>query len=231
VASRIGSISNRSFLYLQCALTDFILRSLLSTSDWFSACVAIERAVNVIQGIKFNKAKSKKMAKLMIFIVLLFTSCSYIYDPVHRRLIDDEEEQRTWCVSQYSSSVQVFDWLLNIFHFSVPFAINCISALTVIIIAARSRSNSQKTKSFKEHLREQIHHHKHLLISPLILIVLALPRLVISFLSGCMKSARDSWLYLIGYFISFIPSIMTFIVFVLPSEMYKKKFDDSLKWI
>jgi hypothetical protein len=231
VASRIGSISNRSFLYLQCALTDFILRSLLSTSDWFSACVAIERAVNVIQGIKFNKAKSKKMAKLMIFIVLLFTSCSYIYDPIHRRLIDDEEEQRTWCVSQYSSSVQVFDWLLNIFHFSVPFAINCISALTVIIIAARTRSNSQKTKSFKEHLREQIHHHKHLLISPLILIVLALPRLVISFLSGCMKSARDSWLYLIGYFISFIPSIMTFIVFVLPSEMYKKELNDSLKWI
>jgi hypothetical protein len=101
--------------------------------------------------------------------------------------------------------------------------------VVVIIIAARTRSNSQKKTPFKEHLREQLQHHKHLLISPLILVVLALPRLIISFLSGCMKSARDSWLYLIGYFISFVPSMMTFVVFVLPSEMYRKEFSKSMK--
>jgi hypothetical protein len=229
VASQIGSINNRTFIYIQCVSIDFLLRFLLSTSDWLSACVALERAVNVSIGVNFNKQKSKKMAKWMILIVLLFTSCSYIYDPLHRHLMDDEEEQRTWCVSQYSSSVQIFDWILNIFHFSVPFVINFISALIIIINITRTRSNTQQKKSFKQHLLKQIQQHKHLLISPLILVVLAIPRLVISFLSGCMKSARDSWFYFIGYFISFIPSIMTFIVFVLPSDVYKKEFIESMK--
>ncbi len=209
----------------------FFHEKLAPYSDWLSAYVAIERAVNIIQGINFNKLKSKKMAKWIILIVLLLTSGTYTYDPLHRRLIDDEAEQRTWYVSQYSSSVQLLDWLWNIFHFSIPFAINCISAVIIIIIAARTRSNSQKTKPFKDHLREQIHHHKHLLISPCILIILAIPRLIMSFLFGCMKSPRDSWFYLIGYFISFIPSIVTFIVFVLPSDVYKKEFTAYVKQI
>ncbi|CAF1211983.1 unnamed protein product, partial [Adineta steineri] len=55
------------------------------------------------------------------------------------------------------------------------------------------------------------------------------PRLILSCLSGCIKLARDSWLYLIIYFISLIPPMMTFIVFVLPSNMYKKEFTDSVK--
>jgi di/tricarboxylate transporter len=125
--------------------------------------------------------------------------------------------------------VQIFDLLLNIFHFSLPFGINCISGAIIIITVARTRSNSQKKKSFKEHLREQLHQLKHLLIAPSILIVLPLPRLIISFLAGCMKSARDSWFYLIDYFVSLIPSMMTFVVFVLPSEMYKKEFNESIK--
>jgi hypothetical protein len=172
LALQIGSINNHSFLHIQCMSVDFLLRSFLSMSDWFSACVAIERAVNASQGIKFNKSKSKQIAKWIILIVILFTGCTHIYDPLYRRLVDDEDEQRTWCVTQYSSSVQVFNKLLNMFHFSLPFSINCISAVVIIIIiAARTRSNSQKKKPFKEHLREQLQHHKHLLISPLILVV------------------------------------------------------------
>jgi hypothetical protein len=229
---QMSSIDHHSVLYIiQCASMDFLIRFLLSTNDWLSACVAIERAVCVTQGTQFNKAKSKQMTKWAILIVLLFTSCAYIYDPVRRGLMNDEEEQHTWCVSQYPSSVQIYDWILNIIHFSLPFAINCISALTIIITVARTHSNSQKTKSFKQHLREEIHHHKHLLISPCILVILALPRLVISFLPGCMASARDSWFYLIGYFVSFIPSVMSFVVFVLPSDWYKKIFKESMKRI
>ena len=231
LASQIGLISNRSLIYAQCMLIDFLLQFFLTTNDWLNACVAIERSISIIQGVKFNKEKSKQVAKWLILFVLVFISCSYIYDPFHRRLIDDEEEQRTWCVSKYSSSLQIFDWTLNIFHYSLPFAINCTSAFTIIIIAARIRSNFQKRKKLIEHLREQLYRHKHLLISPCILILLAVPRLIMSFLSGCMKSPRDSWFYLIGYFVSFIPSMITFIVFVLPSDIYRKGFIQAMKCI
>jgi hypothetical protein len=67
-----------------------------------------------------------------------------------------------------------------------------------------------------------------LIIWSLILLILNIPRLIISFLSGCMKSPRNPWLHLIGYFISFIPSVLTFIVFVLPSETYKEQLQKSI---
>ncbi|CAF3313903.1 unnamed protein product [Rotaria sp. Silwood2] len=229
LASHMGSIKNRSFLHVQCVSMDFLLRLLLSIGDWLSACVAIERAVNVSKGINFDKTKSKQIAKWVVLIVFLFTSCTHIHDPIHRHLIDDDEEQRTWCVTKYSSSIQMLDWFLNILHFSIPFGTNCISALIIIITTTRTHSNVQKKQSYKKILREQFQYHKHLLISPFILVLLALPRLIISFLFGCMKSARNPWFYLIGYFISFIPPMLTFAIFVLPSEIYKKEFNESIK--
>ena len=66
--------------------------------------------------------------------------------------------------------------------------------------------------------------HRNLLIGPCVLIILAIPRLVISLISGCLKSDRDSWLSLLGYFISLIPPLLTFILFVLPSTTYRKAF-------
>ncbi|CAF4880891.1 unnamed protein product, partial [Rotaria sp. Silwood2] len=48
----------------------------------------------------------------------------YADDPIYRGLIDDDQDQRTWCVTQYSSSLQMLDWILNIFHFFIPFTIN-----------------------------------------------------------------------------------------------------------
>jgi hypothetical protein len=49
--------------------------------------------------------------------------------------------------------------------------------------------------------------------------------LIISFLSGCMKSHRHPALFLAGYYISFVPPLLTFIVYILPSKTYKNHFD------
>lgn len=80
-----------------------------------------------------------------------------------------------------------------------------------------------------EHLRDQIRKHRHLLFALDVFIFLFLPRLIISFISGCMRSAREPWIYLIAYFLSFIPSILTFTVYVLPSKHYKSEFNTVFK--
>jgi hypothetical protein len=229
VAAQIGSISNDLFLNIQCRSIDFILRVLVSAGDWFNACVAIERMINISRGVNFNKVKSRIISQWMIGIVYFFTLCTHIHDPIYRHLINDEEENRTWCVTKYTSYIQIYDWIVNIFHFSFPFSINCISGIIIIILATRTRSNVQKKQLYRTILQQQLSFHKHLLISPLILVSLAVPRLIISFLSGCMKSTRDSWFYLIGYFISFIPSMLTFFIFILPSKTYQKEFNQTIK--
>ncbi len=228
-AAQMGSISNGLFLTIQCRSINFILRVLLSAGDWLNACVATERMMNISRGVNFNKTKSIRAAKWMIGVVYLFTICTHLHDPIYRHLIDDEEEKRSWCVTKYPSHIQIYDWIVNIFHFSLPFTINCISGIIIIITATRTRSNAQKKQSYRTIFRQQLSFHKHLLISPLILVCLAIPRLIISFLSGCMKSTRDSWFYSIGYFISFISPMLTFVIFVLPSKMYQKEFNESIK--
>jgi len=229
--SQMGSINNQSFLYIQCILVDFLLRICLSLDQWLNACVATERTVTVLQGAKFNKKMSKQVAKWVICVVILIVISSVIHDPIHRKLIkdNDNEEQRIWCIVTYSNEVNIFNSFVNIVHFFIPFLINIFSSIFIIVTVARQRALSRPRQTYGEHLFEQTREHKHLLFSSCLLILLAIPRVVISFISSCMKSARDPWLYLLAYFISFAPPILTFVVFVLPSKAYTVAFRKSLQ--
>jgi hypothetical protein len=225
-ASQTASLTNRSFLLLNCHTMDFLLNTLLNTNDWLNACVGIERAVTASKGVLFDKVKSKRIARWIIILVLLITITSNIPDPIYRRLIDDgEEDQRIWCVISYPKKLEFFVWIMSIFHFLTPFAINLLIAFYIINQMARQRSTVRKNQTYWQQLQDQFDQLKNLLISPCILIILAFPRLLISFLAGCMKTIREPWLFLIGYFVSFIPSLMTFVVFVLLSTVYKEEFD------
>jgi hypothetical protein len=231
VAVQMALIVNQSFLHIQCVSIDFLLRICLSMDQWLNACVAIERAITIMKGASFDQKKSIQVAKLMIPALLLLTIGTAIHDPVYRRLTDEDDgdEKRIWCITNYSSSLQIFNSGVQIFHVFVPFCINVISALIIIMKNARQRSTVRTQQSYTQHVREQFQQHTNLLIAPCVLVTLAFPRLIISFVSGCMQSARDSWLFLAGYFISFIPSILTFVLFVLPSTLYKKEFYKSVE--
>ena len=93
----------------------------------------------------------------------------------------------------------------------------------MIILVARKRAIIRKEKTYEKHLVEQMKQYTNLLISPCIIVLLAVPRLVISFLPGCMISARDPWLFLVGYIISFVPSILTFVVYIYYRPRFTEK--------
>ncbi|CAF3357480.1 unnamed protein product [Rotaria sp. Silwood2] len=227
ILSQMSIITNRSMLSINCKSIEIILKSCLASTEWLNACVSIERIFTVINGISFNKKESRIMAKRVIFVVIVVTIITHIHDPLRRRLIDDldGDQQRVWCLSQYSSTLTKYNTFITIFHFLIPFAINMTSAFIIIILTARSRTKIKTKETFMKNFRLKIKQNKHIIIAPSVLLLLGLPRLTISFTSGCMRSPRQSWLYLIGYFASFIPSALTLIIFILPSETYKKEFD------
>ena len=247
VISQMMQITDRFLLYSSCRSTDFILRSFLITSDWFNACVTIERAVTVAQGAHFDKRKSRQVAKWMIISIVVIATLTSIQDPLHRDLVTDEDEQRLWCITKYSSFSQIFNSTMILFHSLLPFAINVLSTLTIIILAARHKSKARLQKpldknllkqyyqqlreQFRQDLRTQLRQHKHLLISSCILILLTLPRLIIPLLSTCIKSVRDPWLFLVGYFLSFIPPALIFGIFVLPSTAYRNELHHAMERI
>lgn len=228
IFSQMSMITNRSFLLANCIMMDMLLKSFLAIGDWLNACVAIERVMTAYIGINFSKKKSKYYAKRVVIGMCVLTLASYIPDPIHRTLLEDTEEQRQWCVVAYSSSMQIFTMIINIIHFCIPLGINIISVLVIIVLVARRRSTPNSEETYRGHLRRELKKHKHRLLSSTILIIIAMPRLIISFISKCMESARDPDLYIAGYFISFIPPLLIFVIFVLPSEYYRKQFKDAL---
>ncbi|CAF4870676.1 unnamed protein product [Rotaria sp. Silwood1] len=188
-----------------------ILKIFVASNDWFYGCIALERVFTVIKGIHFNQHQN----------------------PFYRHLIDDIDidEKRTWCLVQYSSALNIFNMSITILHFILPLSVNIISTILTIKHMAHSRWQTQNAIPFSTHLRQHFNKHKHHLFASCALILLALPRLIISFISGCMKSPRNPWLYLFGYFISFTPSMSTSIIFILPSEKYKNEFMTSIQYI
>lgn len=231
LSAQITYMTHRSFLLFQCRSLDFILRIGLFMDQWLNACVAMERAITAIQGSRFNKNKSKTIAKFLIPIFLLFTAATNIPEILYRDLLEDDsnDEKRIWCTVKYPPTVQSYNLVMNIIHFCAPFLINLFSALVIIIITTRSRTAAKNRSNYRKMLREQFQQHKHLLLAPMILVFLAIPRLIISFLPGCMQSSADAWLFLMGYFVSFIPPILPFFIFVIPSKTYKEELHKTIR--
>lgn len=220
--SQMQTIQNRSLLFFNCLIIDIVLMVLMASNEWLIAAVAIERLINAAQGTSFNKNKSKYLAKRIIPVICLLITLSHVHDPIYRRLIDDfdGDEQRVWCFVEYPSSMKSYNSFITLIHLFGPLSINLISALIIIRVVVHRRSNVEFETSFKN----ELYRHKHLFFPPATLVLLGSPRVIITFFSGCMRSSRDPWLYLFGYFIAFVPSMLTFFVFVLPSKTYTKQF-------
>ena len=231
IIAQITPITNRIFLQFQCLTVDILLRIFLSSDQWVNAFVAIEQAITVVQGVNFNQKKSKQLAKYLILVILLFTIGTAIHEPFHRHLIDegDEDDSRIWCIVTYSDGFQVYDSIINIFHFFVPFIINLGSAIFIIIKTIRQQTVSQNPHTYRRQIREIFQQQKHVILSPLLLVILSSPSIIIYLVSNCLKSAADSEIFLAGYFMSFSPSILTFFLFILPSKLYKEEFFQILE--
>ncbi len=244
VLSHINVSTSLSVLRGGCVSIEVILKIFLYLDAWFNACVAVERAVLVFKGANFDKMKSKYFARRIILILPFCIISTLIHELVYRRLfvyqtgtdkIDEDKtsggmtERYVSCVTHYSPAVQDYNTTILFFHLVAPFLANLFSALFIIFRTARQRSVTRTGKTFSEHVRKQFNEHKQLIISPVILLVLLIPRLIISLLPGCVKMSENVWLYLSAYFISFIPSMLIFLIFVVPSEFYMKAFKQSFK--
>jgi hypothetical protein len=239
VLSQINVSSSLSVLRGGCVSIEVILKFFLYLDGWFNACVAVERAMHVFKGVNFDKKKSIYFARGIILILPFCIMSTLIHELMYRRLFvyppetdktsEDTIERYVSCVTHYSPTVQNYNTAILFVHLIVPFVANLCSALFIIFGVARQRSVSQTGQNFSEHIREQFKEHKQLIISPMILLVLSIPRLIISLLPSCVKISEDLWSYLSAYFISFIPSMLIFIIFVIPSELYMKAFKQSLK--
>ncbi|CAF0808178.1 unnamed protein product [Adineta steineri] len=239
VLTHINGSTSLSALRGGCASIEPILKLFLYLDGWLNACVAVERAVLIFKGVNFDKKKSKSIARRTILILPFCILGTLIHELTFRRLFEYETAPYTTntnktnentinryvsCITRYSPSVQNYNTAVLFFHLVGPFIINLCSALFIIFGGAQQRSMARTNQNFKQHVQEQFREHKQLIISPIVLLFLSIPRLIISLLPGCVKTSENLWLYLGPYFISFTPPMLIFLIFVFPSELYMKAF-------
>ncbi|CAF4015286.1 unnamed protein product, partial [Adineta steineri] len=184
--TQMNSSINLSIHRGGCISIEPLLKVFLYCDTWFNACVAIERATHVYQGVRFNKEKSKRLARWIIFILPFCITATIIHEPLHRNVFEHQVIDK-WCVVNYSRAVQDYNTAILFIHLIGPFIANLFSALFIIFGTARQRSLAQTNQNYITHIREQLREHKRLVISPAILMILSMPRLIISLLSGCVK--------------------------------------------
>jgi hypothetical protein len=214
----------RSLIVCQCL--EFGLSCISTVSSWLSACVSVERTVAVARGVLFNQQTSVHAAKYFCTILLILFAIMNIHIPFTRQLVADPRLGRfTWCVPQYSSpKLQTFTSIISSIQLLGPFITNFLSSGLLIKIITRQKFTLQKNKrknAYATALSKQIALFKHLIISPIVLLILTLPRLIIFFGSLCMSTRWHNYLFLTGYFISFMPFVTTLLIFVLPSPNYR----------
>ncbi len=71
-------------LYL-CRFLEYFAKLFPSISDWLATFITFEGAYSATVGVKFNKKKSKKFAKIIIFILIVIQSIVYLHEIFFRK--------------------------------------------------------------------------------------------------------------------------------------------------
>lgn len=226
-----SSIENHQFLSFACSFFDFLLILLVSTCDWLTACLTCERTASVIQGIKFNKRRSVRLVKLICPAVILIVTLTSIQQLFSRRLIPDpRDDVRQWCVIKYRYQwLQTYDITVKFLHSTIPFLINLISAIVLLVIFAQKKQRATSKETYSSIFFKQLLQQKHLLVSPLMMVAFKVPLFIAQVSFKCITNKWQLHMSLIAYLASNVPLAATFFVFVWVSPSYYNVF--VKKWI
>ncbi|CAF1031787.1 unnamed protein product [Didymodactylos carnosus] len=229
-------------LKVSCVFLEYFVRLIPSIFDWLTVCVACERAYTVMKGINFTKnlsLKTVRIAHSLIPVVFLVNILSSLHRPFNLNLVDEPTiaaniQGHPWCLLNFNLKwLNSYEIFMNLFHLILPFSINLASTILFLLYIIKkellSSINKTKNKLKSTIIKEQLLKYKPIIISPLLIILSELPRLILTFVLACIEYKWQIYLYFFGYLASLLPLTATLFIYVLPSPNYKKKFNSFLR--
>ena len=223
-------VSNVEFiLTMNCRCIEILLKLSLFIGNWLNACIAIERSYTAVHGLSFSK-RSRHVARKIIPWVFICNITILIPQIMYLHVFEDEIEGRSWCVIHYKSWLKKYTLGMTFVNYFGPLSIQILSTLVIIIATAYQRLSLHEDQSFRDQLKIKFIKYKQLVISPIIITALTLPHLIISVILDCRKSSDLFGFFLSGYFLSFIPAASIFIIYVIPSPLYREQINLRMKY-
>ena len=227
-------IESMDFLRYSCIILEYLVRLIPSLFDWFTVCISLERTYIVFSNTHSTSSitwRSTRITRLVIAATYLLNMATTMHRPFHMFLVGEpslhsDRPRHPWCILRFSSnSWNTYEKFISIFHLVTPLMINLISITSFLVYKIKFQFTMAKRngpKSLCSVIRDQLVKYRPILIGTMVVILLELPRCVLTLVYGCVQSRWQRYLYLNVYLISYIPLIGIVLIYILPSPKYRQ---------
>jgi hypothetical protein len=217
--------------FYSCKFVSYLLSIFTRLTYWLTSFVTIERLCMVLFPTSTTLKNPHLSLRLSTFAVLVVCGM-HIHEVLYYTIINDPSYTSvniTLCVTNYTQSfVSTYNRVNVSLHYFIPFLIQMISITVMIIRTAtsRARTSGRQRETFADLFSKQFKAQKELYITPMIIIFSFLPQTIFSFSYACteLKQLWQRYSLLTAYFFSYLPQMLGFILYVLPSTSFSAEF-------
>ena len=217
-----------------CPILPALSSTFISLSLWTSSFIAVE--CMLIECFNYSLYRTRKYSVTFSIILFSLIFLTHITEFKRRKLKPDpilpniyrctrqdfEESEKAW---------EIFDKILTreYLHIGVPCLLHLISTIFILRHIVKHKINMNEIENqFWQILLIQLKKHKQFLIPPLLFILCTLPRLLLELIKSryCLEFNMTFVLriYIIFYYIYYLPQTIPFFIYVYPSSVYMNQF-------
>jgi hypothetical protein len=219
---------------ISCKIISYLLFVFTRTTFWLISWITCDR----LQVTIFPTSTLFKRSNIAIGIslaTLITLAAMHIPDIIYTTIAVDK------CIVNFDNPlVSLFNRINTLLHYLGTFTIQTLAITLLIVLITRSRTNATgNNTNFRQMFKSMFKTKKELYITPIIIVLSAMPHTILSFSLSC--SELTTWqrhILLPAYLLSYAPQILGFILFVLPSKGYRQELQKTrigktpvLKWI
>jgi hypothetical protein len=224
-----------NFNFYSCKIVSYLLSVFTRITYWLTSFITMERLCIVLFPTSTILKRPHLALGWSIFVILTIFAM-HAHEVLHYTTIVDPSYTSanvTLCVTNYVQSfVSTYNRINVLIHYYIPFLIQVISVTVLIvqiaIIRARTSGSSQQT--FADILKKQIKTQKEHYVTPIIIVFSSLPQSILSFSYACteLKQPWQRYTLITTYFLSYLPQMLGFILYVLPSTTFSEEFRQTI---
>ncbi|CAF3974713.1 unnamed protein product [Rotaria sp. Silwood1] len=210
-----------------CKVTNYLLAAFTRVTFWLASWITIDRLLMIIFPTLLI-IKSPNIAIWTTIITIISIFAMHIHDILFSISIHQPNSTISLCVINFGnqSIVAGYNRFSTLLHYIVPFFLQTVSIVLLIVLIARQRAKTKGHQiKFSQILKNEFMVQKELFLIPSIIVLSALPQVILSFSLICKQLI--SWqrhALLAACLLSYIPQIFSLLLHVIPSTTYKKEF-------
>jgi hypothetical protein len=247
VLGSTGALFNYEWFNLYaCKIISYLLSVFTRITYWLTSLVSIERLsiVLVPTALKFRQPRVSVGLSIIVIVIVSVVQMHELF--YHTTILDPSYTSLniTLCVTNYVQPwISTYNRTNIIIHYFAPFLIQIFSITTLLIQTTSSRqhleapgANERGQSEFLTIFKRKFQRSKEYYLTPIIIILSALPHTILSFTYACaeLKYEWQRYTLMLSYYLSYLPQILGFFLYVLPSTAYTDEFKQtniSRKWL